>query len=377
LGRISEQAALGRKIFFDAGFSASGRMSCASCHDPKFAYAPANGRAVQLGGLALKTPGFRAVPSLRYTLARTPIWAHPRPASVAEQVLETDNGPTGGFDWDGRFNSLHEQAAFPLTSKSEMAASDALMLARLRSAAYAEPMRRAFGGDVLDGREKAFAAMRMAIERFELEDASFHPYTSKYDAFLDGKATLTPQEQRGLALFNDAKRGNCASCHLSAKGADGSHPLFTDYQFEAIGVPRNAAIPANRSEEFYDLGLCGPLRKDAAAQNKSYCGMFKTPTLRNVASRAAFFHNGRFRTLKEALEFYVQRDTDPERWYGRGAASASPPYNDLPVALRGNVDRVTLPLARKPGEKPVWNDAEIDDVIAFLKTLNDADVAVR
>jgi cytochrome c peroxidase len=96
-----------------------------------------------------------------------------------------------------------------------------------------------------------------------------------------------------------------------------------------------------------------------------------------VASRAVFFHNGRFRTLKEALEFYVQRDTDPARWYGRSAASASPPYNDLPLALRGNVDRVTLPLARKPGEKPVWNDAEIDDVIAFLKTLNDADVAVR
>jgi cytochrome c peroxidase len=148
-------------------------------------------------------------------------------------------------------------------------------------------MRRAFGADVLDGSEKAFAAMRMAIERFELEDASFHPYTSKYDAFLDGKTALTPQEQRGLALFNDAKRGNCATCHLSAKGADGSHPLFTDYQFEAIGVPRNEAIPANRSAGFYDLGLCGPLRKDAAAQNKSYCGMWRRAPCSSITGASA------------------------------------------------------------------------------------------
>ena len=189
----------------------------------------------------------------------------------------------------------------------------------------------------------------MALERFELEDPSFHPYSSKYDRYLDGKATLTAQEQRGLALFNDVDRGNCASCHLSARGADGSHPLFTDFQFEAIGVPRNREIPANRDSKFYDMGLCGPIRTNQP--DPSYCGMFKTPTLRNVATRKVFFHNGRFHTLKEALRFYVERDTNPGEWYPHGRDRGVDAFDDLPVALRANVDktRCRFPGARTNG----------------------------
>jgi cytochrome c peroxidase len=298
-----------------------------------------------MGGAELQTPGLRAVPSLRYTLARTPIWTHARPANFAEQARETDNGPTGGFAWDGRFNSLHEQAAFPLLAPSEMAGTKDALLATLKSRPYAAEMKQVFGEGVFATSDAAFAAALQAVERFELEDATFHPYTSKFDAYLDGKIKLTEQEARGLALFNDSSRGNCATCHLSSKGADGSHPLFTDYQFETIGVPRNSEVPANRDPHFYDLGLCGPVRSDKT-ENKNYCGMFKTPTLRNVAARKVFFHNGRFHTLKETLEFYVQRDADPLKWYG-AAAGAKLPYNDLPVVLRGNVDRVTLPLARE------------------------------
>ncbi len=102
---------------------------------------------------------------------------------------------------------------------------------------------------------RAYAAALLAIERFELEDASFHPYSSKYDDFLEGRAVLSKQELRGLGLFNDPRRGNCASCHLDAKGMDGSHPLFTDYQFEALGVPRNPQLTANAAPEFFDEGL--------------------------------------------------------------------------------------------------------------------------
>jgi cytochrome c peroxidase len=368
----SAKAEVGRELFFDASLSSSGKLSCASCHSPEHAYGPANGLAVQMGGPELQTPGLRAAPSLRYTLARTPIWSHARPVSIAEQAQEKDNGPSGGFAWDGRFNSLHEQAAFPLLAPSEMAGSKDGLLRTLKSRPYAAEMKQVFGPEVFATSEAAFAAVLEAIERFELEAASFHPFTSKYDAYLDGKVKLTAREARGLALFNDTTRGNCSTCHLSSKGADGSHPLFTDYQFEAIGVPRNKEVAANRDPHFYDLGLCGPVRMDKT-ENKSYCGMFKTPTLRNVAARQAFFHNGRFHTLKETLEFYVQRDADPAKWYG-DAAKAKLPYNDLPMELRGNVDRVTLPLARGRGDGPVWNDAEIEDVIAFLKTLNDADV---
>ncbi len=366
-----ERVALGRRLFFDPSLSASGRQSCASCHDPAYAYGPPNGRAVQLGGPSMHSAGLRAAPSLRYTLVRTPVWWQPRPDSLAERIIETDNSPRGGLGWDGRFNTLHDQAAFPLLAANEMASSKDSLLRRLRGATYAAELRRLFGDDALDDREKAFAALRQALEAFELGDPSLHPYSSRYDQYLDGKATLTPQEQRGLALFNDPQRGNCASCHISQRGADGSHPLFTDYQFEALGVPRNPEIAANRDPHFHDLGLCGPLRRDTAAANAKYCGMFKTPTLRNVAARGAFFHNGRFHTLREALEFYVQRDTRPERWY---TARAGLPYDDLPAALRVNVDRTTLPLTGHKGDAPVWNAAQIDDVIAFLTTLNDADV---
>jgi cytochrome c peroxidase len=369
---ISAPASLGRKIFFDASLSASGKISCATCHSPAAAYGPANALAVQLGGRDLATQGLRAVPSLRYTLARTPRWAHPRPTSLAEQVAETDEGPAGGFAWDGRFNTLHEQAAFPLLASSEMASTRETVVSAIAHSPYAAEFRKVYGEDVFAAGnvESAFASVLHAVERFELEDASFHPYDSKFDRYLDGKAALTPPEQRGFALFNDGKRGNCAGCHLSNRGADGSHPLFTDFQFEAIGIPRNPEIRVNGNPAFYDLGLCGPIRTDQPS--RPYCGMFKTPTLRNVAARQVFFHNGRFHTLKDALRFYVARDSDPAAWYPQHGKNR---FDDLPPALRGNVDEITRPFTHHATE-PVWNDAEIDDVIAFLKTLNDSDVAV-
>ena len=368
---LSEQAVVGREIFFDARLSSSGKLSCGSCHSAAHAYGPPNSLSVQLGGRSLHTSGLRAVPSLRYTLARTPIWAHPRPTSLAERIAEKDDVPAGGFAWDGRFDTLHEQAAFPLLAASEMASSKERIVLRIEQGPYAERFRRVFGKDCFAKTDEAFAFVLLALERFELEDPSFHPYSSKFDRYLDGRAALTTQEQRGLALFNDDARGNCASCHLSARGADGSHPLFTDFQFEAIGVPRNLEIPANRNSRFYDMGLCGPIRTNQT--DPSYCGLFKTPTLRNVATRQVFFHNGRFHTLKEALRFYVERDTNPGEWYPGGHGLARVRFDDLPVALQSNVDKTTPPFSGNNNKRPVWNDGEIDDVIAFLKTLSDDD----
>ncbi|HWB32917.1 MAG TPA: cytochrome c peroxidase, partial [Acidobacteriaceae bacterium] len=366
--------ALGRKIFFDATLSASGRMSCATCHSPSHAYGPPNGLAVQLGGPDLDRQGPRAVPSLRYDLNRTPVWSKEFVSNPAERILEGNEPPAGGFGWDGRFNSLHDQATFPLLAPNEMAnAGPADVVAKLRKAAYADEFRKAFGPQIFDHPAEAFADMLAALERFELEDQSFHPYTSKYDDYLDGKVKLSAQEMRGLALFDDPRRGNCASCHLDRKGVDGSHPLFTDYQFEALGVPRNPEILANASPDYYDMGLCGPLRTDQRKE-RAYCGLFKTPTLRNVAIRHVFFHNGRFHTLKEALRFYVQRDTNPELWYPTSPSGAVDKFNDLPPQLRANVDVIDEPLTRKRGEAPAWSDAEIDDVTAFLQTLTDRDL---
>jgi cytochrome c peroxidase len=371
LATAESQAALGRALFFDPGLSASGRLACASCHSPARAYGPPNDLAIQLGGPDLKSPGIRAVPSLAYTLNRTPIWSIEQPADPNESIGDPDIAPKGGFGWDGRYDRLRDQAAFPLYAPNEMAnAGAAAVAARLARAPYAGRFRALFGAHVFDDPTAAVRLALTAIETFELSDRSFHRFSSRFGAWLDGKAALSEQELRGKALFEAPDGGNCASCHPDTRGADGSHPLFTDFHFEAVGVPRNGGIPANANPAWFDLGLCGPLRTDQAAQ-QTWCGMFKTPTLRNVATRGAFFHNGRFRTLRETLEFYVQRDTDPGRWYPCRADGSINRFDDLPAALRPNVDTLDAPLNRQAGEAPVWNAADIDAVIAFLTTLND------
>ncbi|GAA4332331.1 cytochrome c peroxidase [Pigmentiphaga soli] len=366
-----ELADIGRLAFFDPGLSASGRQSCASCHSPEHAYGPPNSLAVQLGGPDMKHPGTRAVPSLRY-LRRTPIWSHAIPVSMKERLSEPDLKPSGGFAWDGRFNSMADQAAFPLLNPDEMANADAAAVAaRLAKAAYAERFRQAFGRDILSRPDRALAALGKALERFELDDPSFQPFSSKFDRYLDGKVRLDAQEQRGFALFVDPARGNCASCHLAAMGGAGAHPVFTDFNFQVVGVPRNPEIPANADPAYYDLGLCGPVRGDQSAQRK-YCGMFKTPSLRNVASRGAFFHNGRFHDLTEVLRFYVERNTAPGKWYPHPGGRQR--YDDLPPDLQGNVDFLNAPFDTPSGGKPVWSEADIASVAAFLRTLTDQDV---
>ena len=366
-------AELGRKIFFDTKLSASGRQSCATCHDPEHAYAPANGLSVQLGGPNLDQQGARAVPSLRYVLNKTPFWNKPYVASLGERIREGVESPSGGFGWDGRFNTLHEQAAFPLMANNEMANVSAAQISeKLAAADYAPQFRQAFGAHIFDSPSRVYGAALDAIEQFELNDASFHPYSSKFDAFLDGKVALSASEARGLALFNDPARGNCASCHIDVKGQDGSHPLLTNFQYEALGVPRNGEILGNADQAYFDKGVCGPARADLDG-HADLCGLFKTPSLRNVASRGAFFHNGYFHTLKAALEFYVQRDTRPESWYPRTGKEVTK-FDDLPVSERVNVNVIDLPMNNHRGAQPIWNDRDIDDVIAFLLTLTDQDV---
>ena len=369
----AQLVSLGGQIFNDTRLSASGRMACATCHDPRHAYGPPTGRAVESGGPALDQQGMRAVPSLRYVLNRTPLWSKQFVSNPVERLLEGNEPPTGGFGWDGRFNTLHDQAEFPLLAANEMAnTSPADVVRKLRGAPYAGEFRRMWGANFFDDPTAAYAAALKALERFELDDPSFHPYNSKYDDFLDGKTQLSAQELRGLALFDDRRRGNCASCHLDTKGADGSHPLFTDYQYEALGVPRNPEIHANDDVTWFDQGVCGPLRTDQKAQ-AAYCGLFKTPTLRNVATRGVFFHNGRYHTLRDALRFYVTRDTTPRSWYPVSPTGVVMKFDDLPPSVRTNIDIIDEPLTRHEGDPPVWSDAEIDDVIAFLQTLTDRD----
>jgi len=355
---LSAAAALGQQIFSDESLSAGGKQSCASCHDPDHAHGPANNLAVQLGGANLDVPGFRAAPSLRY-LKTTPAF-----------FFDAEGTPTGGFDLDGRVDTLQAQARRPFLAPHEMANADIpAVISKLANASYAVEFRRVFGDTIFSDPQAAFDRVVFALQRFQLEDASFAPFSSKYDAFLAGNAKLGDAELRGLALFNSASKGNCAACHPSARAADGSPPLFTDFTYDNLGVPRNIEIAATADANYFDLGLCGPDRTDLSGRT-DLCGAFKVPTLRNVATRPVFFHNGRFKSLKEALQFYATRDTNPERWYP--LVNGTPDkFNDLPAAYRANVNTSEAPYNRKPGEAPALTDAEIDDLIAFLTTLSD------
>jgi cytochrome c peroxidase len=367
--RAAALEALGRKLFFDPALSASGQMACAGCHDPAHGFSPANDRAVQLGGKDLRQPGQRAVPSLTYLQTVPPFTEHYHD-SDDEGDDSIDNGPTGGLTWDGRMDRGRDQAAFPLTSPFEMANADAATaVARARKAGYGAALAAIFGADVFDDDRKGFAALTEALEVFEQSARDFYPYSSKYDAWLAGRAQLSPQEARGLKLFEDPQKGNCASCHISRRANDGTPPQFTDYGFIALGLPRNKAIPANADPAWHDLGLCGPLRTDFTGK-ADYCGLFRTPSLRNVALRKTFFHNGLVHTLREAVAFYVERDTQPEKWYPRAADGRLAKFDDLPAQYVTNVN-TDPPFGGKPGDTPALSPAEIDDIVTFLTTLTD------
>jgi cytochrome c peroxidase len=361
---------LGRVLFFDKSLSVSGRQSCASCHDPAHAWGPPNAWPVQMGGPALKSAGVRAVPSLTYQQSVPAFTEHFAETDGDDSV---DQGPAGGRNWDGRALSAHDQASVPLLSPFEMGNVDsATVVARLRRSSNAPRVRDVFGDHVLDADAShealAWNGLRLALEVFQQSPTEFYPYDSKYDAFLRRRTTLSASEARGLVLFNDTSKGNCAQCHPSAIKS-GAFPQFTDYGFIALGVPRNAKISANADRRWVDLGLCGPLRTDLSDRDE-YCGLFKTPSLRNVAVRQTFFHNGAMHSLKEVLAFYVNRDSTPAAFYPRDKTGAARRYDDLPARYHGNVN-ADAPFDPLPNGSPRLSDAEITDVIAFLGTLTD------
>jgi cytochrome c peroxidase len=417
--RLSLAAQVGQKAFFDQTLSGGKNMSCASCHSPQYAYGPPNSLSVQLGSDPSRA-GVRATPSLRYKDATPPYSDN---AANPDGVTLAAAG--GGFMWDGRAATLAAQAGMPLLNPLEMNnASKADVVAAVQKGAYAALFKQAFGADVFANADAAFADLGAALQAFETEDDSFHPYSSKFDLYVHNKlgGTLTAAETRGLRVFNRGDGGNCAACHYAGVNFDGNQGLMTDFTYQALGAPRNDSsipgnpdpIPANDADAaYFDMGLCGPYRSDHAPAAPDtanpYCGKFKVPTLRNVATRSAFFHNGVFHSLDQVVHFYNTRDTHPEFWYpatgGSGSAQATPAwalqpavvpgatvhkFNDLPPAQQGNVDE-EVPLGsgsappdkvdattlgdgvqpRAPGSAPAMSEQDLADLVCFLGTLSD------
>jgi len=411
---LSPAAQVGQLAFFDKNLSGGRNMSCASCHDPQYAYGPPNSISVQLGSDVTKI-GARAVPSLRYSSATPPYSDDaPNPDGV------TSSSPGGGLMWDGRAATLAIQAGMPLLNPVEMNnTSKEAVVKVVQASAYAGLFKQAFGADVFNDTDAAFNALGTAIQALETEDLSFHPYSSKYDLYVFNKAggMLTPAERRGEVLFHSSAVANCSGCHYTGANFNGNTGLMTDFTYQALGAPRNDRsipnnpdpIPANDDPKYFDMGLCGPFRTDHMPATPDtanpYCGMFKVPVLRNVASRGVFFHNGVFHSLEQVVNFYNTRDTNPEYWYpasndGSGAPQANPAwalqpthvpgatldkYNDLPQSQHGSLDE-EVPLGtgeggektlasgtrpRQPGSAPAMTPQQIADLVCFLGTLSD------
>ena len=273
----------------------------------------------------------------------------------------------GGFFWDGRIDSLAALAEQPLRNPDEMNGGDReAIAAKLRAAPYAGEMRRLLGPAALATGDAAMTALGRALEAFLL-GPDMAPFSSPYDELVRHGTSLPPLAQRGLELFRNPEKGNCASCHrFNPTAHEPARSLFTDFGYEALAPPRNHKLLAARGPDT-DLGLCE--RNDGASHTDDprWCASFRTPSLRNVAVRPTFMHNGAFTNLRDVVAFYATRSTNPRRWYRSGSL-----YEEVPARYHSNVNNRRVPYDRGVGKKPRLDEGEIDAIVAFLETLTDA-----
>jgi cytochrome c peroxidase len=353
--------ALGRRLFFDPALSEPRGTSCASCHDPAYAFSGDNGSGI--GVARGSRPGHfarRSTPSLLY-LRFVPKF----------HFYQEEDAPVpsafGGFFWDGRAESIAALVEQPLTNPDEMNNHGrAQIAAKLRAAGYGREFQRLLGVS-LDEPGAATAALGKALEAFVLSP-SMSPFDSKYDGYVRGKAVFTAEETRGLKLFVNPDKGNCASCHLLTPSSPlGARSMFTDYGFDAVAVPRNRKVPGRTPKAGFDLGLCERKDRRTPSSDDRWCASFRTPSLRNVAVRTAYMHNGAFRDLRDVVAFYATRATDPYRWY-----KSHVKFEDVPPRFRDQVNVNSIPYNRREGDAPALDEADVDAIVAFLRTLTDA-----
>jgi cytochrome c peroxidase len=252
----AESVALGRRLFYERKLSANGSLSCASCHNPGKAFTDGQRHSVGFGG----KNGTRNAPT----------------------VINAAYAPTQF--WDGRAPSLEEQAGGPIANPIEMNLSHELCEAQLEGDGnYKAAFEKAFGpGPITIGKVKN------ALASFERTLVSGNSPFDRYQYGGD-KNALSPAAVRGLALFLDKEKGNCAACHT----VDKNYALFTDGKFHNIGMS------VNEEGELTDLGRYNETKIE---RDK---GAFKTPTLRNVAKSAPYMHDGSLKTLKDVVDFYA------------------------------------------------------------------------
>jgi len=233
----------------------------------------------------------------------------------------------GGQFWNGRAATLTDQAKEPFLNPDEMALPSAWALitrvkqnpdyVRQFAALFRLDLNRIAAREGAPAHAKppplvnaAYTRLAEAIAAFE-RTRVFNRFTSKFDFVLAGKTRFTPLEQQGYELF-ESDKSRCAECHTSQPGtaADGRTlpPLFTDFTYDNLGLPRNVNIPRNPRP---DPGLAGHPKLAGTPQAAQELGKHKVMGLRNIAITPPYGHNGVFRTLEQIVHFYNTRDTMP------------------------------------------------------------------
>jgi cytochrome c peroxidase len=385
MASAADELLLGQLLFQDKNLSLNRNQACASCHGLSPANSISNagsklvpgfvdlvnvktGNAVSSGSIVTRTGSLNA-PSVGYA-AYSPLFHWD-----AAQGLYV-----GGQFWNARAKNLTEQAKGPFLNPVEMAMPNAWAVVsrlqenprygvlfnsayRLNLATLPKPPQGAVGALTSPASvQTTYHLMAKAISTFE-QSRFFNKFNSKFDYVLAGMTLFTPIERQGLNLFNAANKGNCAACHVSKAKRDEYGniipPLFTDFTYDNIGLPRNLKIPNNPMP---NLGLGG--RPDIAKVDigRKELGKHKVMTLRNIAITPPYGHNGVFTSLEQVVHFYNTRDTLGRVTDNRQPGFAKTGWPKPEVANNVN--------ARELGNLRL-TAAEEAAIVAFLKTLTD------
>ena len=345
--KLTAKQALGKQLFFDTKLSRPNGQSCATCHSPEVAFTDPDKSKPVSNGVILTLFGFRNAPTVPYS-------------SFSPPFHYDDEGGTyvGGLFWDGRADDLTEQAEAPFLNQVEMHNHNkAQVIEDLANSSLADQFKKIYGKNALDTKniEKAYAQVANAIAAYE-GSREVNQFSSKFDYYLQGKVKLTKREAFGLELFNG--KANCNACHPSTIIGDEPAPLFTDFTYDNIGIPKNWQNPFlylnakynPAKKKFIDVGLANTVALDDPIGAEAEAGKFKVSTLRNLELTAPYGHNGYFKTMKQIVHFYNTRDV-PEAGWEPGEVPQTVNHEEL-----GNLG---------------LTDDEENAVVTFLRTLTD------
>lgn len=341
---IEEKVALGKAIFFDTTLSDPAGQACASCHSPSAGFANPNHRYATSEGAVKGLFADRNTPSIAYS-------------QYSPEFFYDGSVYIGGQFLDGRAPTMEAQSGGPPLNPVEMHNADPKSyVSKVAQASYASEIKHIYGNDIFNDANQTLKALGDALAYYE-RSSEVAAFSSKFDAFQLGKVKLTPQEKLGLDLF--VGKANCYACHpIGNEDLTTVPALFTEYDYENIGVPKNPKNPFYSmpkqynpdGKNFIDTGLARNPKVIADGRVEESKGKFKTPTLRNVELTAPYMHNGVFTTLKQVVSFYNTRDSNKARWGKPEVAE------NVHQGLIGN-----LKLTEK----------EEDALVAFMLTLTD------